>query len=252
MTELTMQFLEREVLAKHSELSDFAAQTDAIVPADVDGRVHVLWQFRKDLLEACYYAARYDEDSDPYHKIRREIRSFEVERARTARQITELKRFFNLHPNYSNEIGVRCLLILRHQISIRGIPMSDEYLSHFLSALETVFAYDSLGQSVKFSGRIHNKAHGCILFGRPIGKGQVPSRETMLAFNLVLLIRKASCGECIEQVGETMPRTGESHYPFVARLINAVLSTEVDEVDLRNRLGAFLERNPKARLYSWT
>lgn len=48
-----------------------------------------------------------------------------------------------------------------------------------------------------------------------------------------------------------MPQQGDSHYPFVTRLINAALGTEMDEADVKSRLASFLRRNPDANLVRW-
>jgi hypothetical protein len=252
MAELTLPFLEREFLDKHLELADFATQTEAIVSLDTKERDQVLAHLRKDLLEACYCAAHYVNSDDPYQKTRGEIRTFDEDRAMRAKSVSQLKRFFKSHPHFALEFGVRWVLGLKdYGISVSGKKMPEDYLITILSSLESTFALDSLGVSVKSSGRIHNRAHGCILFNRQIGKGQVPSPETMLAFNLVLVTRKASCGECVEQMAESMPQVGNSHYPFVTRLINAALATELDEADVKSRLLAFLDRNDGARYCGW-
>lgn len=239
-------------LREHRDLSDFTEQTAAIVPVDVEDRQSVIERLRQDLLEACYCASRYEASKDPHADARNKIHSFNTERQQIENSVADLKSFFIRHPQFMPEIGAAWLRVLKDRgISFGGKGSPEEYLITCISALETIFTYECLGENMTFGGRIHHRAHGCILFSRQRSKGQVPKRETLLAFHLVLMIRKASSGELMEQLGETMPSYGDSHYAFVTSLINATFSDELDETDVKSRLEAFLIRNGDARFCGW-
>lgn len=253
MARQTLKFSAGDCLDKYPELADFVQQTDAIAPLGIPNRNRVLILLRRDLLEACHGAIRYiNNKGDPYKKAREEGFTFNRDVHRTRQQTIEILRFLHAHPNHYIEVAARWLATLKdHGVQIGGEMSAVDLLDAVFFSLKEVFDSDFLGLSVQFSGRIHHRAHGCILLGRSASKCRPPSLETMLAFNLVLLIRKASLGEYVTTEGEFMPERGDSHYKFVARLINTILGTELQDFDVGSRLRAFLRRNPTARLLDW-
>ncbi|KIF82483.1 hypothetical protein [Noviherbaspirillum autotrophicum] len=240
-------------LREHRDLSDFTEQIAAIVPVDVEDRQSVIERLRQHLLEACYCASRYEASKDPHADARNKIHSFNTERQQIENSVADLKSFFIRHPQFMPEIGATWFSALKDRgISLNGEKTPSEYLITCISALETAFAYDFLGGSMTSGERIHRRVHGCIRYKDPINSGRLPSVITMLAFHLVLIIRKASRDENIEHLFlETMPVNGDSHYPLVTCLINATFDIELDEANLKSRLDAFLKRNNDARFCSW-
>lgn len=243
-----------EKFMQRSDVIDVLQQVDHVVPADTGNRTAVLHGLRNELLNACYHAAAFDLENDQRSLFRQESTSFRRKRISAEKHARALKSFLAAHPRVANDIGARTMQTLRDKgVLFIGARDAAAYLGLFSGALVAALGATDIDKEMRMPGLIENTAHGCILFPAKIVGNRLPEVQTMLAFNLVFLFRKASVGEMLVQLGEPMPQNGTPHYALVAQLIEAALDigNGLDARGVKELLAKFLQRNSGVCLIRW-
>lgn len=198
---------------------------------------------RHVVLETCYRAKNYDQDSDPTVLRLMEKWKIHAELPKVLRALSDLSDFLKRH----DEAAYFAALQAVNPKALQYFPMPDLFFDRFANALRVGNPHPQKRTRIDGNGQPFNRL-GPFVYRRPLaGQKHIPDLARVgLALILILRFRDWTQKKnvLVHVHGRKMPTYGRPCFPQVAALVSATFESPTNEKQIQALTSKLLRRNP--------
>jgi hypothetical protein len=209
------------------------------------------------VLASCYGAAAFDPKHDPW-KIARDANTKMLKQLKSQHQTAaRLRNFFSEDGRSAKAAAALTFKNLKNKGIDRrqtAVATGEDLLHCILDSY--VAGLSEALEHAESDPKVERFLHGCLIYPTPLDKSKrhnFPKTVSMLLFDLVQTFRLRSEGISVRSFGDSMPRSGDPHFPLAAAFVNATFPTRqgITSENAENRLKRLVAANPRVGMYRW-